>query len=113
MKNLKDIVLHYLVACLWTEGFDNLSASIDVPQETVAKALADVESFVEKSGDLLNGITDEMIGHDFWLTRNGHGTGFWDRTEIDKETGQKLTEICIEFKEVSAFKGEDGKVYFE
>ena len=21
----------------------------------------------------------EQAGHDFWLTRNGHGAGFWDR----------------------------------
>lgn len=21
----------------------------------------------------------EQAGHDFWLSRNGHGTGFWDR----------------------------------
>lgn len=21
----------------------------------------------------------EYVGHDFWLTRNGHGVGFWDR----------------------------------
>lgn len=23
--------------------------------------------------------TEEQAGHDFWLTRNGHGAGFWDR----------------------------------
>jgi hypothetical protein len=23
-----------------------------------------------------------QIGHDLWLTRNGHGTGFWDRPEV-------------------------------
>ena len=23
-----------------------------------------------------------QAGHDFWLTRNGHGAGFWDRPEI-------------------------------
>jgi hypothetical protein len=23
-----------------------------------------------------------QIGHDLWLTRNGHGAGFWDRPEI-------------------------------
>ena len=31
------------------------------------------------------GITDidwRQVGHDLWLTRNGHGTGFWDRPEI-------------------------------
>lgn len=22
---------------------------------------------------------DERAGHDFWLTRAGHGAGFWDR----------------------------------
>lgn len=25
------------------------------------------------------GRTDAQHGHDFWLTRNGHGCGFWDR----------------------------------
>ena len=23
-----------------------------------------------------------QIGHDLWLTRNGHGTGFWDRQDL-------------------------------
>jgi len=23
-----------------------------------------------------------QIGHDLWLTRNGHGAGFWDRPKI-------------------------------
>ena len=25
---------------------------------------------------------DEQAGHDFYLTRNGHGAGFWDRPEL-------------------------------
>jgi hypothetical protein len=24
----------------------------------------------------------DLLGHDLWLTRNGHGAGFWDRPEI-------------------------------
>jgi hypothetical protein len=24
----------------------------------------------------------EQAGHDFWFTRNGHGTGFWDRKDF-------------------------------
>ena len=24
----------------------------------------------------------EQAGHDFWFTRNRHGTGFWDRPEL-------------------------------
>lgn len=27
----------------------------------------------------------EQAGHDFWLTRNGHGTGFWDRQDFYNE----------------------------
>lgn len=30
----------------------------------------------------VNGFDDldpSQLGHDLWLTRNGHGTGFWDR----------------------------------
>ena len=26
--------------------------------------------------------TIEQAGYDFWFTRNGHGTGFWDRPEV-------------------------------
>jgi len=32
----------------------------------------------------------ECAGHDFWLTRNGHGAGFWDRGL--GELGQRLTD---------------------
>lgn len=24
----------------------------------------------------------DQLGHDLWLTRNGHGAGFWDKPEI-------------------------------
>ena len=34
----------------------------------------------------------ELAGHDFALTRNGHGTGFWDRGM--GEMGDMLTEEC-------------------
>ena len=27
----------------------------------------------------LNDSNLEQAGHDFWLSRNGHGSGFWDR----------------------------------
>ena len=34
----------------------------------------------------------ELAGHDFALTRNGHGTGFWDRGL--GEMGDMLTKEC-------------------
>lgn len=31
-----------------------------------------------------------LVAHDFWLTRNGHGSGFWDSPEI---YGQEESEF--------------------
>lgn len=45
------------------------------------------------SGDIdLSEFDYAQIGHDLWLTRNGHGSGFWDRPEIyGKENARILT----------------------
>jgi hypothetical protein len=42
----------------------------------------------------------DTIEHDFFLTRNGHGAGFWDG---DYKNGEKLTEIAKSFGEDSGF----------
>ena len=44
------------------------------------------------------------MGHDYWLTRNGHGAGFWDRPEIYGEVNaKKLTDISESFGEKYVF----------
>jgi hypothetical protein len=48
-----------------------------------------------------------MAGHDYWLTRNGHGTGFWDRGL--GEVGDKLTAIC-KYQERHLFVNDSGKL---
>ena len=54
-------------------------------------------------------LSAEQVGHDFWLTRNGHGTGFWDRGL--GELGEKLTRACKTFGESYMYIGDDGRVY--
>ena len=41
---------------------------------------ADCRSFWRRFGCYVEPakMTPEQAGHDFWLTRNGHGAGFWD-----------------------------------
>ena len=42
--------------------------------------------------------TIEQAGCDFWLTRNGHGTGFWDRPEIYGDVlAEKMTKRAEAF----------------
>jgi hypothetical protein len=49
-------------------------------------------------------------GHDFWLTRNGHGVGFWDGDWPEPEA-TRLTDASKEYGEVNLYVGDDGKIY--
>jgi hypothetical protein len=51
------------------------------------------------------------VGHDLWLTRNGHGAGFWDRGLGD--VGDKLTAIAKRMGSKSLYVGDDGKIYID
>lgn len=52
---------------------------------------------------------DERLGHDFWLTRNRHGAGFWDRGH--GVTGNALTEVAKDCGSRDLYVGDDGLVY--
>ncbi len=42
----------------------------------------------------------ECAAHDFWYTRNGHGTGFWDKSnEYGDWQSKKFTNIAESFGE--------------
>lgn len=53
--------------------------------EAEAECRSDCESFIRDNLPALLRVTDatdytwERVGHDFWLSRNGHGAGFFDR----------------------------------
>ena len=66
----------------------------------------DLRHFCELAGDSLNGLDLQQIGHDFILTRNGHGAGFWDRGL--GERGEVLSSFADSFGGVTAFVSECG-----
>jgi hypothetical protein len=51
----------------------------------------------------------ERAGHDFWLTRNYHGAGFWDRGT--GAVGDELSRKAQMFNEAELYVGDDGKLY--
>ena len=60
----------------------------------------------------------ERIGHDFWLTRNGHGAGFWDGDYHDRnddvDYGDAITDIVkANFSECHIWADDDGGVYLD
>ena len=52
---------------------------------------------------------EERAGHDFWLTQNGHGAGFWDRGLDD--LGQRLTKAAQVYGSIDLYPGDDGLIY--
>lgn len=53
----------------------------------------------------------QRAGHDFWLTRRGHGAGFWDVGWPD-DVGERLTVAAKAFGNVDVEVGDDGMLYF-
>lgn len=51
------------------------------------------------------------IGHDFLLTRNGHGAGFWYQDFLPDGLGNALTEYAENWGKCYAYLGDDGLVY--
>jgi len=56
------------------------------------------------------GWDNEQAGHDFALTRNGHGTGFWDRDWDRNDAGEQLTEACKPYGTQNLYLGDNGKI---
>lgn len=122
------ILHHYLICALWASSdedgnpLDDVFSLDDIAQETKDKAREDITDFLLScmEWDDEYGIqwrehwTLEQFGHDLFLTRTGHGTGFWDRYSADHpahEIGEKLTEASYSIGHVDFYPGDDGKVY--
>jgi hypothetical protein len=107
--NKETILHHYLIAALWTAELDNSNIE-NIQQYSIDQAKKDIDLFVNKcEKDLIaSGLSDEQIGHDFWLTRNHHGAGFWDRG-LEQGIADRLTATCHDFKEMNVFS-DDGSV---
>jgi hypothetical protein len=76
---------------------------------------ADCADFQTQNPDLLeeycaSGRTMEQASHDFWLTRNRHGAGFWDRG-LPHNLGRMLTEHAHAYGSCDAYAGDDGMLY--
>jgi hypothetical protein len=116
----------YITTALWSSTDDDgnpLDADYgreDLAPATLEAMKKDCDTFYEKAGDFFYeeyclkygpdfGI-DGRAGHDFWLTRNGHGAGFWD-SDWNEEAGKVLTELSKTFREVDLYIGDDGLIY--
>jgi hypothetical protein len=121
-NNLSPFVTSYLETALWSsndesddsggEPLDKNYDISDIAEKTIAQAIKDCQEFQSVNHILLvkNGATDDADGHNFWLSRNGHGAGFFD---AGTKVGDKLQDAAHKFRELYPIVGDDGLIYFE
>lgn len=127
--NVDEFTRHYAICALWSsnDGSDDSGGSPmdenynleDVAPQTWKQFAEDCEDFQKANKKLLAQYAElykkpgytwqQLAGHDFWLTRCGHGAGFWDRGI--GEVGDKLAEAAKIYGNVDLHIGDDGKIY--
>lgn len=112
---LDEFTQAYVECALWSstdddgEPLDGLYTIDDVHADTLASMAADCRQF---QADHYDDIASDLphAGHDFWLTRNGHGAGFWDG-DWPEAIGRKLTNASHVWGSVDLYIGDDGYIY--
>lgn len=114
--HLDDFQKAYVVAALWSstddegEPLDDEYSIDDIATPSLQQMADECTDFREANAQLLDqaydlGYSEEQAGHDFWLTRNGHGAGFWDRG-LGK-VGQELSEASKVYGSCDLYIGDD------
>lgn len=122
MGDLDAMLDAYMTCALWAssdesreDGGDPMDDNYtpdDIDPGAVEEMRADCTSFLaecEAGGLDTSEVDDEQMGHDLWLTRNGHGVGFWDR-DLGR-LGEDLSAIARKMGEVWLDVGDDGVIY--
>lgn len=125
----------YAVAALWSEvgqdgePLDTHYSVDDIAEATRRRFYEECEHFLKRAAPFLAHLEAAMweqtqapdghfydlwerAGHDLWLTRNGHGAGFWDRPELWGATqSNSLAAIATNMGQVYLEAGDDGQVH--
>lgn len=123
--NIDQFFSAYVTCALWSSTdddgnpLDDIHDEDDISADTLASMREDCENFIASNAELLAEYDTRMsceqwtgatrAGHDFWLTRNGHGAGFWDRGLGD--LGCELSSTAEVYGSVDLYVGDDGVIY--
>lgn len=125
INSLDSFTRSYLNCILWAEndnsdeqGGEPLDAHYDIDdftKDSIVKAIEDCKQFQADNAKDLEFLRDYMdsdrAGHNFWLNRNGHGSGFWDEYMNDKgareqsirDAFNRLSDACKPWGTLNAF----------
>lgn len=125
----------YVTCALWStndestpsggEPLDKNHDETDIAPETLTAMRKHCETFQATNGEVLEHYYEALpegrdasgewtpeaqAGHDFWLSRNGHGAGFFDR-DVPAEIKDALQDSASAFGTYDLYIGDDGVIY--
>lgn len=120
-NSLDAFTQNYVETMFWTDcNSDNEDGLADatfaeLSPKALAEIIEDCTTFqANHRADLdaayATGLYNEaQAGHDFWLTRNRHGAGFWDRGLGG--IGKRLTNASHAYGSADLYRGDDGQIH--
>lgn len=132
MASLDEFTKAYLECAIWsstytvetedgreiTEPMDGLYTADDIAEGTLAVMVKDCRAFQDCFGGCIAHDLSRA-GHDFWLTRNGHGAGFWDGdwnepytySDQYRTVGDFLTAMSKSYGSFDLYIGDDSCIH--
>lgn len=116
IPGLSEFFTQYMDTALWSstdeegEPLDDQYTVDDLSPQAVASMREDCQDFLTSNRRLIPEGEESQAGHDFWLTRNRHGAGFWDG-DWPEGDGRALTDAAHAYGECNLYVGDDGRIY--
>lgn len=114
---LDEFTTQYIVTALWASlgddgvPLDKEHEPHDLTPEAIDTTQKDCARFQAENSAVLEGLDMGTAGHDFWLSRNGHGAGYFDGDQYDDASALLLQDQARRFGTCDLYKGDDGKLY--
>lgn len=122
LSSLDSFLVGYLMAAYWTN--DDAAPPGDYiesgrPEEmhaklspkSLANAKKDCKNFQDDNYELIKGNPEEA-GHCFWLSRCGHGSGFFDSSHFGEKERKILQDKARKFGNIDLYIGDNNFLYF-
>jgi hypothetical protein len=124
LSDLSDFARGYFTAAFWTADDGAMTGEYSdtgraddhferLHPDNLREQLGQCERFQADNAQTLEDAADDyQAGIDFWLTRNRHGSGFWDgdydRLDGTGEAAGRLTDSAHAFGECCCFIDDEG-----
>lgn len=116
IHKLDEFTKQYIETALWSsndpetgEPLDDNYDISDIAPETLERMVEDAKAFQGANWSYIAS-DPGRAGHDFWLTRNRHGAGFWDG-DWPEPAATRLTEDAHAYGSFDLYVGDDGLIH--